>query len=80
MRSVKLKDITRREILIKVLDPITDRGSGTQANKTLSILKQMFDFAVEHDLMQGNPIIDRKALWVFYYKSICGQLLFWCLL
>lgn len=57
---VKLKDITRREILSKVLDPITDRGAGTQANKTLSILKQMFDFAVDRDLMQGNPISTAK--------------------
>ncbi|PAY00035.1 integrase [Pseudoalteromonas sp. HM-SA03] len=58
--GVKLKDITRRDILSKVLDPITDRGAGTQANKTLSILKQMFDFAVERDLMQGNPISTSK--------------------
>lgn len=58
--GAKLKDITRRDILSKVLDPITDRGAGTQANKTLSILKQMFDFAVERDLMQGNPISTAK--------------------
>lgn len=58
--GIKLKDITRRDILNKVLDPITDRGAGTQANKTLSILKQMFDFAVERDLMQGNPISTAK--------------------
>ncbi len=58
--GVKLKEITRRDILSKVLDPITDRGAGTQANKTLSILKQMFDFAVERDLMQGNPISTAK--------------------
>ncbi|WP_248291053.1 tyrosine-type recombinase/integrase [Pseudoalteromonas arctica] len=54
--SYKLKEITRRDILNKVLDPIKDRGSNTQANKTLSILKQMFDFGVERDLMQGNPV------------------------
>ncbi|MBQ4851128.1 site-specific integrase [Pseudoalteromonas sp. MMG012] len=64
--GVKLKDITRRDILSKVLDPITDRGAGTQANKTLSILKQMFDFAVERDLMQGNPISTGKK------KSVGG--------
>ncbi len=58
--KVKLKEITRREILSKVLDPITDRGAGTQANKTLSILKQIFDFAVERDLMLGNPISTAK--------------------
>jgi len=54
--NYKLKEITRRDILNKVLDPIKDRGSNTQANKTLSILKQMFDFGVERDLMQGNPV------------------------
>ena len=58
--DMKLKDITRRDVIEKVLDPITDRSSGTQANKTLSILKQMFDFGVDRDLLQGNPITTVK--------------------
>lgn len=58
--KMKLKDITRRDVIEKVLDPITDRSSGTQANKTLSILKQMFDFGVDRDLLQGNPITTVK--------------------
>lgn len=58
--GMKLKDITRRDVIEKVLDPITDRSSGTQANKTLSILKQMFDFGVDRDLLQGNPITTVK--------------------
>lgn len=58
--EMKLKDITRRDVIEKVLDPITDRSSGTQANKTLSILKQMFDFGVDRDLLQGNPITTVK--------------------
>lgn len=65
--NYKLKEITRREILEKVLDPITDRGAKTQANKTLSILKQMFNFGVERDLIQGNPISTVKK------KSVGGQ-------
>ncbi|MBB1445208.1 tyrosine-type recombinase/integrase [Pseudoalteromonas sp. SG43-3] len=64
--NYKLKEITRRDILNKVLDPIKDRGSNTQANKTLSILKQMFDFGVERDLMQGNPVSTVKK------KSVGG--------
>ncbi|MFK3863596.1 tyrosine-type recombinase/integrase [Pseudoalteromonas rhizosphaerae] len=64
--SYKLKEITRREIFKKVLDPITDRGAKTQANKTLSILKQMFNFGVERDLIQGNPISTVKK------KSVGG--------
>ncbi|WP_229805133.1 phage integrase central domain-containing protein [Alteromonas halophila] len=68
--DMKLKDITRRDVIEKVLDPITDRSSGTQANKTLSILKQMFDFGVDRDLMQGNPITTVKK------KNICsGQVI-----
>jgi len=58
--DMKLKDITRRDVIEKVLDPITDRSSGTQANKTLSILTQMFDFGVDRDLLQGNPITTVK--------------------
>ncbi|MBE0357900.1 tyrosine-type recombinase/integrase [Pseudoalteromonas aliena] len=64
--NYKLKEITRREIFKKVLDPITDRGAKTQANKTLSILKQMFNFGVERDLIQGNPISTVKK------KSVGG--------
>ncbi|KAA1155622.1 integrase [Pseudoalteromonas sp. FUC4] len=64
--NYKLKEITRRDVLNKVLDPIKDRGSNTQANKTLSILKQMFDFGVERDLMQGNPVSTVKK------KSVGG--------
>ena len=64
--NYKLKEVTRRDILNKVLDPIKDRGSNTQANKTLSILKQMFDFGVERDLMQGNPVSTVKK------KSVGG--------
>lgn len=64
--NYKLKEITRRDILNKVLDAIKDRGSNTQANKTLSILKQMFDFGVERDLMQGNPVSTVKK------KSVGG--------
>ena len=57
--NYKLKEITRREIFKKVLDPITDRDS-----KTLSILKQMFNFGVERDLIQGNPISTvKKKAW-----------------
>ena len=44
--NYKLKEITRHEILKKVLDPITDRGAKTQSNKTLSIFKQMFNFGM----------------------------------
>lgn len=64
--NYKLKEITRREIFKKVLDPITDRGAKTQANKTLYILKQMFNFGVERDLIQGNPISTVKK------KSVGG--------
>jgi len=64
--NYKLKEITRREIFKKVLDPITDRGAKTQANKTLSTLKQMFNFGVERDLIQGNPISTVKK------KSVGG--------
>ncbi|MEI8706266.1 phage integrase central domain-containing protein [Pseudoalteromonas sp. B62] len=67
--NYKLKEITRRDILNKVLDPIKDRGSNTQANKTLSILKQMFDFGVERDLMQGNPVSTVKKKSVGALKS-----------
>lgn len=55
----KVKDITRRHI-IKLLDRILDRGSNTQANKTLALLKQLFSYAVNRGMITQNPITEVK--------------------
>lgn len=49
-----LEQITKRMLVTRVLDPILHRGSRVQANKTLSLLKQILDFGVERGLLNEN--------------------------
>lgn len=59
--GVKLKDITTRKLTIS-LDGIVDRGSPVHANKVLSTLKQMFNYAISKGIYIGaNPLIGTKA-------------------
>jgi integrase len=54
---IKAKDIKRRD-LVKALDKIVDRGARVQANRTASVLKQMFQYAVERGVIDANPAAD----------------------
>ncbi len=50
----KAKNITRRDI-IAILDAIVDRGAPIQANRTLEIVRRMFNWAISRDLLEANP-------------------------
>jgi integrase len=50
----KAKDITRRDI-VRLLNEIVDRGAPIQANRTLSILRRMFRFAVGQAILEISP-------------------------
>jgi integrase len=50
----KAKDITRRDI-VKLLNEIVDRGAPIQANRTLTILRRMFKFAVGQAILEVSP-------------------------
>ena len=50
----KAKSITRRDIHT-LLDGIIERGSPVTANRTLSLLNRMFNFAVDRDSLSMNP-------------------------
>ncbi len=54
--TVKLHHLDKRLVTSKTLDPILDRGSPVQANKTLSLLKQMFDFGIDRALCKATPL------------------------
>ena len=47
-------DITRRDI-IAVLDDIVVRGAPIQANRTLEIVRKLFNWAIGRDILQVNP-------------------------
>lgn len=59
----KVKDVTTREI-VDALEKIVDRGAPVLANRTASICKQMFGFAVQKGLRSDNPcaVITRSSV------------------
>jgi integrase len=50
----KAKDITRRDIIV-MLDEIVARGAPIQANRTLEIVRKLFNWAVARDTLGANP-------------------------
>jgi len=56
----KAKDIKRRDV-ITLLDGIVDRGSPIQANRTLAVIRKMFNFAISRDILDTTPVAMVKA-------------------
>lgn len=50
----KAKDIKRREIIL-LLDAICKRGAPITANRTLAVIRRMFNFAIERDIVESSP-------------------------
>ncbi len=50
----KAKDITRRDVVV-LLNAVVDRGAPIQANRTLTILRRMFRFAVGQAVIENSP-------------------------
>lgn len=56
----KAKDITRKDV-VALLDRIVRRGAEIQANRTLAIIRKMFNFAISRDLVEVSPCSGVKA-------------------
>ncbi len=50
----KAREITRRDV-ITLLDGIVDRGAPIQANRTLAVIRKMFNFALSRDILDTTP-------------------------
>jgi integrase len=50
----KVKDVRRRDV-ISLLDGIVDRGSPIMANRTLELIRKIFNFAISRDIAEFNP-------------------------
>jgi len=57
----KAADIKKRDVTL-VLESIVERGSPAMSNQTLKIVRKMFNFAVERDILQFNPCLGVKSL------------------
>ncbi len=56
----KARDITRRDVIV-LLDRIVSRGSPIAANRTLAVIRRMFNFAVSQDILGTTPVTLIKA-------------------
>lgn len=59
--KLKAADITKRDVTI-LLESIVDRGSPAMSNQVLKIVRKMFNFAIERDILQNTPCLGVKAL------------------
>jgi integrase len=53
------RDITRRDVL-DILDRVIDAGTPITANRTLSAVRKMFNWAVARDMLQASPCMGVK--------------------
>ena len=55
----KAKDLTRRDV-IRLLDRVAER-SGIMANRTLAVVRKMFNFGLNRDIISTSPCIGIQA-------------------
>ncbi len=59
-KRIKAQEIKRRDV-IRLLDSIVDRGAPIQANRTLALVRKIFNWGVSRDIVEANPCIQVKA-------------------
>ncbi|WP_306532613.1 site-specific integrase [Geobacter sp.] len=57
----KASEITKRDVTL-LLENIVDRGSPAMSNQVLKVVRKMFNFAIERDILQNTPCLGVKAL------------------
>jgi integrase len=55
-RQLKARDVKRRHV-VKLLDPIVDRGARTVATDVGQLLAQIFKWAVNRDIVEASPLV-----------------------
>lgn len=53
-KNTRVDDITRRNVR-DLLDDIVERGSPIMANRSLALVRKVFNFALERDILDNNP-------------------------
>jgi len=57
----KAEDVKKRDVTL-LLESIVDRGSPAMSNQVMKVIRKMFNFAVERDILQHTPLTGVKAL------------------
>ncbi len=58
--KLKAADVTRRDVM-NLLDKIVARGAPITANRTLEVIRRMYNFAIEQDILSATPCIRVRA-------------------
>ena len=58
--ALKVRDVTKRHVLT-IMDRIEKRGHPKQAGECLKVVRRMFGFAIDRDLISANPCAGVKA-------------------
>ncbi len=56
----KAGDVTRRDVL-QLIEAVVERGAPIQANRLFSVIRKMFNFAVERDIVPYSPCLAVRA-------------------
>ncbi|WP_308388296.1 tyrosine-type recombinase/integrase [Acidithiobacillus sp. AMEEHan] len=56
----KARDVTRRDVVL-LLDGIVNRGAQIAANRTLALIRKMFNFGVSRSILEFNPCAGVQA-------------------
>jgi integrase len=56
----KARDIRRREVIL-LLDTIVERGAPIAANRTLGVVRRMFNFGISQDILDATPVAMVRA-------------------
>lgn len=59
-RTRKAESITRKDV-VNLLDSIASRGAPIAANRTLAVIRKMFNFAVSRSLVNQSPCVGVQA-------------------
>lgn len=53
-KGLKAKDVTRKDVL-KLLDDTVSRGAPVHANRVLALIRKIFNFGIQRDIVVMNP-------------------------
>jgi integrase len=57
----KAADITKTDVVHLLEEIVVDRGAPVMANNTFAVIRKMFNFAVERDILKYSPCIGVKS-------------------
>lgn len=59
-RGKRIGEIAKRDV-IRLLDRLLDRGVGVMANRVFAVIRRIFNWAVERDIIAASPCAGLKA-------------------